>query len=65
MRRKVTVESDEFSIGEVKTVWSDQEVNELLAQGWIMLHGGVAHKDTAGYQAKPVFVLGKIRAATK
>ncbi len=59
MERIVTVETDESTVSAIKTVWSDEEANALLAEGWILLHGGVAHRDSGGFQAKPVFVLGK------
>jgi len=54
----VTIENGE-NISAVKTVWSEDEANDLLSKGWMLLHGGIAHRDGGGFQAKPVFVLGK------
>lgn len=42
----------------VKVTHNQDEANELLADGWVLLHGGVSHLDTAGFNVKPVFVLG-------
>jgi len=44
---------------EVKTVWTDEEANELIKQGFDLLHGGVSHKDHTGYQAKTCFMFSK------
>ncbi len=59
MTVKVNEQNNEKIITQVKTVWSDEEANELFAKGWSLLHGGVAHKDVMGYQAKPCYVMGK------
>ena len=44
---------------EVVIVWNSKEANERLAMGWILLHGGVAHQDEEGFNAKPCFILGR------
>jgi len=57
---KTTVEINNSRIVEVLTVWTDAEANEKLATGkWILLHGGCAHRDVGGFQAKPVYMLGR------
>ena len=58
MKTKVTIEHDAMFL-EVKTVWSDEEANQLLKQGWVLMGNGIAHRDNAGYQAKPVYILAK------
>jgi len=57
-KTKVTIETDR-SLKEVKIVWSDEEANQLLTQGWLLMTSGIAHKDQAGYQAKPMFILAR------
>jgi hypothetical protein len=57
-KTKVTIETDR-NVEEVKIVWSDLEANELLKKGWMLMSSGVAHRDEAGYQAKPMFILAK------
>ena len=60
MKRIVTTcEIENSTIIEVRTVWTDEEANKLLSQGWVYLHGGIVHKDKLGYQAKNCYQLGK------
>ena len=61
MKRIVMVEEEGMHVAEVKTVWSDEEATQFISEGWVLIHGGVAHKDNMGYQAKPVFILGKMK----
>jgi hypothetical protein len=63
-KRKIVIEDESFSISQVKTCYSEDEANDLLSKGWILLHGGICHRDGAGYQAKPVFILGLKKEAT-
>jgi len=65
MKRVVTVEEDTGIVDMVKTVWSEEEANEFLVKGWILLHGGVAHRGAGGFQAKPVFVVGRKKSVEK
>jgi len=58
MKTKVTIEHDS-TFSEVKIVWSAEETNQLLKQGWFLMGNGIAHKDETGYQAKPVFILAR------
>lgn len=44
---------------EVRTVLSDKEANNHLSHGWILLSTGALHVDSAGYQAKTYFTLGR------
>lgn len=62
MRTKVTEQSQKTQeIVEVRSVWSESDANALLATGkWRLLHGGIAHADAMGYQAKPVWVMGRL-----
>ncbi len=57
-KTKITIETDR-NIKEIKTVWTDEEANELLQNGWMLMSSGVAHRDEAGYQAKPMFILAR------
>ena len=58
---KVTIEFARTDIREVKSVWDEQEANDLLNRGdWIMMHAGLAHKDVMGFQAKPIFIMARI-----
>ena len=59
MKRVTTITDDAEDITAVKSTWDEDEANALLANGWMLLHGGVAHKDAAGFQAKAIFILGK------
>ena len=61
-RRVVTVETDYQQVREVRTVYAQAEANKLLSGGkWTLLHGGVSHRDTTGYQAVPTFIMGRIK----
>lgn len=46
------------NIEEVRTVDNQEEANELLVSGWLLLSSGTRHIDDAGYQAKVYFILG-------
>lgn len=59
MKNKITIEYDTNEISEVLVSFSVTETNDLLAENWILLHGGVAHRDAGGFQVKPCFVLGR------
>ncbi len=66
MTTKTVVSYETTAICGVKTVWTEEEANALLETGqYVLMHAGVAHKDVTGYQAKPVYVLGKLRKAVK
>ncbi len=59
-RIKTTKESTEsMAFSEVKTVYNDEQCNELVAKGWTILHVGCSHIDANGYNAKPTFIMGK------
>ena len=59
---KVTIEYARKDIKEVRSVWDDQEANELLNTGdWIVMHAGCAHKDAMGFQAKPIYIMARIK----
>jgi len=58
MKTKINSQNNE-NIEQVKTVWSDEEANELFKKGWELLHGGLAHRDNMGYNAKPCYVMVK------
>ena len=61
-KNTTTVITNTDSIVEVRTVWVDEEAYVLLASGdWILLHGGIAHKDMGGFQAKPCHVMGRLK----
>lgn len=47
-------------VREVRTTHDPDEANRLLASGWNLLHGGIGHVDSLGYNVKPTFVLGRI-----
>ena len=61
MRINIKKEKIMKSISEVKSVRTDQEVNELLKKGWVILHAGAVHVDDLGLNAKPIFMMGKER----
>lgn len=48
----------ECDFREVRTVRTDEECNNLLSLGWVLLNAGVSHTDAGGYQAKCHFILG-------
>jgi hypothetical protein len=59
---KVIVEYNRDDIKEVKSTWDEDEANKLLAsRKWIIMHAGLGHKDSAGFLAKPVYVLARIK----
>lgn len=65
MTRKIVVETDYAQVVSVKATFSETEANSLLQSGeWTLLHGCVAHQDQMGYQAKPCWLLGKIKKGT-
>jgi hypothetical protein len=60
--RTTIVETTDFTFSEVKSCWEEAEVNELLKSGkWRLLTGGLAHRDLAGYCAKPCYILGRMK----
>ena len=62
MNTKTTVEYNHNDILEIKSSWDEAEVNALLAsKHWIIMHAGLAHKDSAGFTAKPCYVLARIK----
>lgn len=58
-KTKITIET-ERNIKEVSIVWTEEEANQLLTEGWLLMTSGIAHKDQTGYQAKPMFILARI-----
>ena len=48
-------------ITEVNTVYSDNEANKLLSEGWTLIHAGIAHIDDLGYNAKTQFIMGRTK----
>ena len=61
MSTEIVVNKPLSEIDEVITVWSHEETNDLIQQGWIVMHAGVAHYTMTGHQAKPCFVLAHMR----
>jgi hypothetical protein len=60
--QKTTVTVQTSSISEIKISWDETEANTFLkTKKWEMLFAGVAHKDELGFNAKPIFVLGKLK----
>jgi hypothetical protein len=62
MRSRVRAKTDKPSeyckeFSEVRYVWSTDEANILMKDGWTLACAGIAHKDDGGYQAKPCFIL--------
>lgn len=47
----------------VKVVHTDGDANELMGEGWVLLHAGVSHQDEMGYNAKPIFILANMSTA--
>ena len=60
MKVQVSGKLTDQKIVEVKTVTSDEDANMLFSKGWILLHGGVAHVDAQGFNAKPHFIMAKV-----
>ncbi len=59
---KVTIEYNRDDIKEVHSCWGQDEANKLLKTGkWIIMHAGLAHKDQGGFQARPIYVLARIK----
>lgn len=59
MNKTFTIQIENVDIREVRLVRSDEEANYLLSNGWIFLNSGVSHTDSAGYQAKTHYMLGR------
>jgi hypothetical protein len=57
-KTKITIET-ERPIKEVRIVWTENEANDLLEGGWMLMTSGIAHRDQTGYQAKPMFILAR------
>ena len=57
--QKIVVEEVDFA--EIKICRDETEANKLLTDGWLLLNAGVSHTDSAGYQAKIHFIVGKKR----
>jgi len=56
----------EKKFSEVKTCWDEKEANSLLSDGkWELQHASVAHRGNGGFQAKPCFILAKIKPELK
>lgn len=47
------------SVSKVHSTFDETEANNLIANGWSLMHAGVAHVDHTGYQAKPCYVLAR------
>ena len=60
MKVQVSGKLQDQKIVEVKTVVSDEDANILFSKGWILLHGGVAHIDTQGFNTKPHFIMARV-----
>ena len=50
-----------IEIKEIRTVYTDEETNKLLKEGWIYLNSGVVHHDQMGFNAKGYVRLGRIK----
>jgi hypothetical protein len=57
--KKQKKESGFEEIKEIKSICDVIECNHLLATGWELLHAGGQHMDQNGFNAKPLFILGK------
>ena len=59
MKVKIEYENHEIKkFKKVKIVREEKEVNELLMQGYELLHTGASHLGDNGFCAKPLFILG-------
>lgn len=47
------------AVKRVHSTFDETEANNMLANGWALMHAGVAHADLTGYQARPCYVLAK------
>jgi hypothetical protein len=61
MTTRVSTETDNRDLEEIKTVYSDNEANELLKKGWKYLWSGAVHIDNMGYNVKPTITLGLLK----
>lgn len=52
-------------VTEVRTVQTDEEANELLKKGWVLLASGCRHLGQTGLQAKTYFTLAKMGGMQK
>ena len=57
----ITTQVENSNIGEVRIVRDENEANQLLSDGWLLMNSGVSHTDATGYQAKIHFILAKKR----
>ena len=48
-------------IKEIRTVYTDDEANKLLKEGWLYLNSGTVHRDQMGFNAKGFVRLGRIK----
>ena len=61
METIITTQIEKSSVEEVRLVRTDKEANDLLSDGWALMNAGVSHLDNTGYQAKPHYILAKMR----
>ncbi len=61
MGKKITTQIENVDILEVRMVRTDEEANKLLSENWILLNAGVSHTDSAGFQAKGHYMLGRVK----
>jgi len=61
METTITTQIENNDIGAVRITRDENEANELLVAGWLLMNAGVSHTDNIGYQAKPHFILAKKR----
>lgn len=62
MTKTITTTIEKSNLIEVKVCWSTNEANELLeTKKWILLTGGISHRDSGGFQAKPCFILARTK----
>ncbi len=57
---RTITETENIQIKEIRTVFSDDDANVLLKEGWIYLNSGTIHKDNMGFNAKGFIRLGRI-----
>ena len=59
VRSKKNKTKETLNYEEVKSVYSDLECNELIKNGWKIVHAGVSTIDSNGYNVKPTFIMAK------
>lgn len=61
MKIEVNTKESNEEVKEVKLVRTDDEANKLLNKGWVLLDVATSHIDNMGYNAKPHYILARIK----